>query len=231
MKNKLLVSLFVCAFAVGLSSCKKEVKVPLEVNVDDMTALLGSGEIDVDMVLAYTPVFVEDWDAQVDEAKENKDPSAKKTFAEDTKKSKDVLHALNKVAAQLDGDEAMELNRYIKKLERIIGRAESYLNEGGGQSAPAASHSSRSVGPSFYAEMSLEAQNRYFDHSDVSGLNRDELALLRNSIYARHNRIFVKQKFSSYFSQYDWYSPLYTDDDIQLNRYEQANVSFIKRYE
>lgn len=71
--------------------------------------------------------------------------------------------------------------------------------------------------------------HRRVTYDDIAGLSTEELGYLRNAIYAMHGRKFVKAKYRSYFSQFPWYTPLYTE--VKLSRLEQENVEFIQRFE
>ena len=166
---KIRIAITLClAFALSLTSCQKEVKAPLNVSVDDMSAVLGTGKVDVQQVLAYAPVFVEDFEAQVDEAKEKSDKDSRKELEADTKSSKNILHSLNKIVAQIDGEDAMTLNRSIKKLERVISRSESYLREG---DKPVAANKSASHHSSHSSSHSSAptGSGSYFNIEDLSG--------------------------------------------------------------
>lgn len=68
-------------------------------------------------------------------------------------------------------------------------------------------------------------------HSDIAGISSDELRLLRNAIYAAHNRKFKSEELQDYFSMFSWYRPMYDDYEISLNPIEMANVNFILGYE
>ena len=60
------------------------------------------------------------------------------------------------------------------------------------------------------------------------------LRIARNEIYARHGRIFDSADLNEYFNCQSWYLGLYTAsefDESWLNKYEKANVNFIKSYE
>lgn len=62
-------------------------------------------------------------------------------------------------------------------------------------------------------------------------LNRAELSLIRNEIYARKGHVFTKDQYISYFSGKTWYQAkgavLWTD----LNEIEKANIKLLKEYE
>ncbi len=75
------------------------------------------------------------------------------------------------------------------------------------------------------------ASSRKLVYSDISSLNKADLRLLRNIIYARHGYIFKSDDLKIYFSQSPWYSPRYTDVSGMLSGIEKYNVSFIQKYE
>ncbi|GHS94383.1 hypothetical protein FACS1894207_2490 [Bacteroidia bacterium] len=67
--------------------------------------------------------------------------------------------------------------------------------------------------------------------SDLRGLSKWDLRILRNEIYARHGYIFKSKDLREYFSAQDWYQPQYNDVSHLLNKIEKQNVEFIKRHE
>ena len=73
--------------------------------------------------------------------------------------------------------------------------------------------------------------DRKATYSDVCDLSSEQLRIMRNYIFARHNYIFKSDDLSEYFSQYSWYEPLYSNVTHDLNKTEMANVEFIKKYE
>lgn len=85
-------------------------------------------------------------------------------------------------------------------------------------------HFDMSVRPAWLSEKLL-------DYDDISDMSRKELRLLRNMIYAAHDRKFKSEDLQDYFAQFSWYTPLYDDDEISLNKIESANVKFILDHE
>ncbi len=67
--------------------------------------------------------------------------------------------------------------------------------------------------------------------SDLAGLTAEEVALIRNEIYARHGYIFQSEVYRTYFGEKDWYipNPNFTADS--LNAIETANKDFLVQYE
>lgn len=73
---------------------------------------------------------------------------------------------------------------------------------------------------------------RYIDYDDISGYDRGQIRVLKNSIYARHGRIFKDAELRDYFNQQSWYRG--TRKEIpagEFNKYENANIAFLLKYE
>ena len=67
---------------------------------------------------------------------------------------------------------------------------------------------------------------------DLEGLSSDELRIMRNSIYARHGRLFKSADLRQYFNSQSWYNG-YRDEvpESEMNANEKYNIQFIKSYE
>jgi hypothetical protein len=67
--------------------------------------------------------------------------------------------------------------------------------------------------------------------NDISGINRAELRRLRNTVYARHGRIFERMELQQYFDGRSWYKKRsdYTDDD--LTPVDRDNINLIRAAE
>ncbi len=73
---------------------------------------------------------------------------------------------------------------------------------------------------------------RYINYDDISGYDRGQIRVLKNSIYARHGRIFKDAALREYFEQQSWYRG--TRKEIpagEFNKYENANIAFLLKYE
>lgn len=68
-------------------------------------------------------------------------------------------------------------------------------------------------------------------HEDISGLDSNELRILRNSYYARNGYIFKDQELAAYFSRYDWYHPVSRNVDNKLTETQKSNINLIKSHE
>lgn len=66
---------------------------------------------------------------------------------------------------------------------------------------------------------------------DLAGMTADEVALIRNEIYARHGYIFQTEKYQKYFEAKNWYQPNENFTADSLNSIENANKDFLVKYE
>jgi len=78
----------------------------------------------------------------------------------------------------------------------------------------------------------LNASLRELKNVELENLNKGELEIIRNLIYARHGYSFKNRKMRYFFdSQIDWYIPVSTDVRKELTDIELNNIDLIKRYE
>jgi len=78
----------------------------------------------------------------------------------------------------------------------------------------------------------LNASTQELTNTDIENLNKGELEVLRNLIYARHGYSFKNRKMRYFFDGYvDWYIPVSTDVRKSLTKLEKKNIDLIKRYE
>ena len=68
-------------------------------------------------------------------------------------------------------------------------------------------------------------------NEQLKTLSREDLALIRNEIYARKGHVFTTDKYISYFSSKTWYKPLGAVAWADFNDIEKANIKLIKAYE
>ncbi|MDO4562995.1 MAG: YARHG domain-containing protein [Clostridia bacterium] len=83
----------------------------------------------------------------------------------------------------------------------------------------------------FYDDYFFPSDTEYVTREFLDTLNRSEVALLRNEIYARHGYVFGSEPFKTYFEQKAWYIP---DPDWTENNFsdiEKANRDLIVAYE
>lgn len=69
------------------------------------------------------------------------------------------------------------------------------------------------------------------DQLDLEGLTKWELDILRNSVYARCGRSFIRQDLQDYFNNQPWYkiNPRYSDN--LLTEVQKENVTLIYNYQ
>ncbi len=73
---------------------------------------------------------------------------------------------------------------------------------------------------------------RYATINDISNLDAGQVRVLKNSVYARHGYIFKDTRLKKYFSSLGWYRPRKSNISAsEMNKYEQYNVTFLKKYE
>lgn len=78
------------------------------------------------------------------------------------------------------------------------------------------------------------SDSRYLTEADLAGLSDWQLLLARNEIYARHGRKFDDPNIRAYFESKSWYSGTVNPDSFNtsvFNKYELANIEFIKKHE
>ena len=78
-----------------------------------------------------------------------------------------------------------------------------------------------------------DSDKKYLSAEDVKNLSKDELAIARNEIFARHGYVFKMEEYKNYFEGKTWYkeNPSFSGSESELNEYEKANINLIKSYE
>lgn len=73
----------------------------------------------------------------------------------------------------------------------------------------------------------------YTDFSDLElgFLNKDELRLLRNMVYANHGYKFKSSDLQNYFKNFAWYKPLYDNIDSFMTDLDKRNIDKIRFFE
>ena len=64
----------------------------------------------------------------------------------------------------------------------------------------------------------------------LSNFSSDELAIIRNTLYARNGYKFKKKEYQKYFGEKSWYNPTTSSQNI-LTKNEEKLANIIKRYE
>jgi TM2 domain-containing membrane protein YozV len=76
-----------------------------------------------------------------------------------------------------------------------------------------------------------EVSERLLTASDLQGLSKYDLKIMRNEIFARHGYIFQTEAMKTYFRNQSWYSPRYSNVNSWLTSIENKNIALIQRYE
>lgn len=73
--------------------------------------------------------------------------------------------------------------------------------------------------------------SQHITYSELSALSKDEVALIRNEIYARHGYVFKTEPYKSYFNEMPWYIPNPNFNENMLTPIEKQNKDTIVQYE
>ena len=76
-------------------------------------------------------------------------------------------------------------------------------------------------------------RERELTKADLEGLSKKERRLMRHWVYAHYGYIFNSKNLKDYFSQFEWYTPQYTQEKYvysKFNDIEKYNVDFINRF-
>ena len=76
-----------------------------------------------------------------------------------------------------------------------------------------------------YDEVINRGNEAYLDN-----FSSDELAIIRNTLYAKNGYKFKKKEYQKYFGEKSWYNPTTSSQNI-LTRNEEKLANIIKRYE
>lgn len=82
----------------------------------------------------------------------------------------------------------------------------------------------------------LPTDSRYITYSDLAPFSKEEVALIRNEIYARYGCTFNNSNYRTYFESQSWYYPVEgrnasNFNTSMLNDYERKNIDTIVAYE
>ncbi len=74
---------------------------------------------------------------------------------------------------------------------------------------------------------------RLLTEEELSDYSKEELAYIRNEIFARRGYVFENEEYKNYFSKKSWYreDPSFDGDIESLNLIEKDNVNLIKKLE
>lgn len=67
--------------------------------------------------------------------------------------------------------------------------------------------------------------------ADLAGMDKAQLRLLRNAVYARHGRTFASADLQALFGGQIWYKPNPNYSDDLLTETDRANIALILEFE
>ncbi|MBK7884823.1 MAG: YARHG domain-containing protein [Chitinophagaceae bacterium] len=76
-----------------------------------------------------------------------------------------------------------------------------------------------------------EASQKLLKEEDLENLDKYDLEMMRNEIFARHGYCFRKKNLRQLFEDKDWYIPNTVDIRNDLTEIEKRNIIMIKKYE
>ena len=75
------------------------------------------------------------------------------------------------------------------------------------------------------------SNTNYITESFLNGCSKEEVALIRNEIYARHGYVFNRKEYKDYFGSMSWYRPNPNFSENLFNNIEKENIKRIRAYE
>jgi len=76
-----------------------------------------------------------------------------------------------------------------------------------------------------------QGSERLLTESDLQGISKPDLRIMRNEIFARHGYIFKSDDLKEHFGNLSWYTPRDTNVNSLLTDIEKKNIKFIQSYE
>jgi len=74
-------------------------------------------------------------------------------------------------------------------------------------------------------------KERLATENDLIGRTKEDIKIMRNTIFAMHGYIFKSQDVKEYFSKKSWYKPQKEDVNSELSAIENKNIQFLKSHE
>jgi hypothetical protein len=75
------------------------------------------------------------------------------------------------------------------------------------------------------------SNRKYISESQLQHYSKDEVALIRNEIYARHGYVFKRKDYQNYFASKPWYKVNSKFSENLFNVIEKENIKIIRAYE
>ncbi|UEG49146.1 YARHG domain-containing protein [Ferruginibacter lapsinanis] len=77
----------------------------------------------------------------------------------------------------------------------------------------------------------INASSTLLTENDLTNLNRGDLFIIRNTIYARHGYSFKSRPLRVFFDRQSWYIPVSTDIKATFTDTEKKNITLLLKYE
>ncbi|WNJ17756.1 YARHG domain-containing protein [Pontibacter sp. G13] len=77
----------------------------------------------------------------------------------------------------------------------------------------------------------INASNTVLTQEIVENLKKEDLRIIRNTIYARHGYSFKNRPLRVFFDAQSWYVPVHTDIRGEFTDIERQNIELLLRYE
>lgn len=127
---------------------------------------------------------------------------------------------------------ADSINKLLKEAKSLVAEAKAMKKEAKAKATPKAAPKPSALTGTYFDRLASELINAadVQDVADDLGVSYSMAAgILRNSIYARHGRFFVKAVYRDFFNQCSWYHPYRKEVPAsELNSIEQRNIAFLK---
>ena len=127
---------------------------------------------------------------------------------------------------------ADSINKLLKEAKSLVAEAKAMKKEAKAKATPKAAPKPAALTGTYFDRLASELINAadVQDVADDLGVSYSMAAgILRNSIYARHGRFFVKAVYRDFFNQCSWYHPYRKEVPAsELNSIEQRNIAFLK---
>ena len=127
---------------------------------------------------------------------------------------------------------ADSINKLLKEAKSLVAEAKAMKKEAKAKATPKAAPKPSALTGTYFDRLASELINAadVQDVADDLGVSYSMAAgILRNSIYARHGRFFVKAVYRDFFNECSWYHPYRKEVPAsELNSIEQRNIAFLK---
>lgn len=161
-----------------------------------------------------------------------KDTLSKEKFTITKFTSNEISLQANNVSGTLNKISKEEAEKFIKSINN---KENSENNDKKSNKSDSGSSSNTKNKEVSYDDdyIIYDSDSRVLTKDELGLYSKEELAYIRNEIFARYGYVFKEEPYKSYFSNKSWYQPDYSigaDTDV-LNSVEKQNVSLIKEME